>query len=271
MAKKPGKKPDKRTISVNMEGVEAGGKSIPDGTYPAEIIEVTEEESSNGNEQLKVVWQFTGGSVKGSKLFDWISLVPQALWRLRGMLETIGVEVPDGVMNLDLDDLVGGAAMLEVTNEPYNGKKRPKVTGYASIEADEETAEDEESEETESEDESEEAEENSDEEAESEDESEESEEEASDEDESEDEAEEEEAEEEEEKPKTSGKKTASKPEAKPAASGKAKLKVGAKVKFKNDKGKTLNGVVQSKDGDTLTVEDTKGEEWELDASEVELA
>lgn len=270
MAKpKPGKK-TKRTVSVNMEGVEAGGKAIADGNYEAEIVEVTEEESSNGNEQLKVVWQFTE-KMKGTKLFDWLSLTPQSLWRLRGLLETIGVEVPDGVMNIDLDDLIGCSAVLEVTNEDYNGKKRPKVTGYGTIEAEaegeseDESEESEESEEAESEDESEESEESEDEDAgesEDEDESEES-----------DEAEEaEEEEEEEEKPKKpSGKKPSKPTKPEPKTTGKPKLKVGAEVKFKNDKGKMVKGTVTAKDGDTLQVEDTKGEEWELDASEVELA
>lgn len=269
MAKpKPGKtKPKKKVLAVDMTGVEAGGKSIPDGNYEAEIVEVTEEESSNGNEQLKVVWQITDGKMKGTKIFDWVSLTPQSLWRLRGLLETIGQDVPDGMMNIDLDDLVGSSAQLEVTNDEYNGKKRPKVTGYGPIEAESEEAESEESEdetedEAESEDESTDDEDESEDEAEGEDEAEEGE--------GEEEAE---TEEEEEKPKKPSGKKPSKPDPKPEpkTTGKAKIKVGAEVKFKNDKGKTVKGTVTAKDGDTIQVEDTKGEEWELDVSEVELA
>lgn len=48
-----------------------------------------------------------------------------------------------------------------------------------------------------------------------------------------------------------------------------KLKEGAKVQFKDDADKTLKGVITAISGDEVTV-DVKGEEWELQASEVEL-
>ena len=207
-----GKRSKKSGVSIDFEGVEAGGKAIPDGSYLAEVVEVEERESQSGNDNLNWKWKITGGPAKGAVLFDNTSLQPQALWRLKGLLEVLGEEVPDGAMDLDLSSLVGREALLEVTNETYEGKKRPRITGFADPEGAEETGE------------------------------------------------EEEEEEEEEKP--------SKKSSKASKKSSSKLKAGTKVKWKDDNGKTVKGVVVSVDGDVATVEDGEQDEWEIEASEL---
>lgn len=79
----------------------------------------------------------------------------------------------------------------------------------------------------------------------------------------EEEAEEEVEEEEEEVAKPVAKKKVAK------AAG-PKLKVGSKVKFTDDEGDVQKGVLTEIDGDTAKI-DVKGEEWEVDASEVSPA
>jgi hypothetical protein len=134
--KKVGKKG--RTVSVDFEGVEAGGRSCPDGTYSAEITSVDEEESQAGNDMLVAKWKILDGKGKGAVIWDNLSLTPQALWRFKGLLEALEVEVPDSAMDIDLDDLVGQTCTIEITNEPYEGKQRPRVTGYGGAAEEEE-------------------------------------------------------------------------------------------------------------------------------------
>lgn len=249
----------RRSITVDMEGVESGGKIVPDGTYNAKVEEIEEKESSNENDMLVVKWRILSGKGKGGLVWDNISLTPQALWRLKGLLEALEIEVPDGSMDLDIDELIGQEASIQITNEKYEGKDRPRVTGYGSAGEGEEEEEEEEEDErvgkkpkkpaskkpAKDEDE--------DEEEETEEEDEEGEDDKDDED-------EEEEDEEEEKPKKPSKKPASKA---------PKFKDGQRVKFKDEDGKLVKGVVVSVDGDTVKVEDKGGDEWEIDASELE--
>ena len=221
-----------RTVSIDFEGVEAGGRACPDGTYEAEITSVTEEESSAGNDMLVAKWKILSGKGKGAVIWDNLSLTPQALWRLKGLLEALEIEVPDGTMDIEIEDLVGQTCTIEITNETYEGKQRPKVTGYGSP------------------------------------------------------GEAEEKDEEEEKPKKRGAKSASKdeddddkddddndkdPPARNKKTGKAKFKEGSKVTFEDEDGKTVKASIVEIDGDTATVEDRNGDQFELDVSDLEAA
>lgn len=216
-----------RTIEVDFEGVEAGGRACPDGTYEAEITSAAEEESSAGNAMIVAKWKITSGKGKGAVIWDNISLTPQALWRLKGLLEALEMEVPDGTMDLDLDELVGQTSTIEITNETYEGKQRPRITGYGSAG------------ETEGE-----------------------------------------PEEEEEKPKKKGSKSTAKDEPEEEedppvrnkkSAGKTKFKEGSKVTFEDDDGKTVKASITEIDGDSCTVEDRNGDQYEIDLSDLEAA
>lgn len=123
------KKTKRRTVSVDMTGVEAGGKAVPDGVYAVEVAEVTQEEGDKAD-YLKWKFRITDGSCKGAVVYDNTSLSPAALWRLKGLLECLGVDVPDSSMELDLDEYVGMEMTITVANEEFQGKDRPKVAQY---------------------------------------------------------------------------------------------------------------------------------------------
>ena len=237
-----------RTITIDGEGVEAGGRSLADGTYTAKIESIEEEESSEGNPMLSMKFRVTGKKGKGVLLYHNISLLPQALFRLRQLYEAIGEEWQESVFDIDLDDLVDKELKIRVVNETYEGKERPKVADYLTLE-DKSDDEEEETEEEETEEE--------DEEEEEEDEEEEEEEQEDDEDEEEDD----EAEEDSRPGRKPGKKK----------TVKASFKKGDSVKFKDEKGKTVKGKIVSIDSDEARVKDTKGETWELSPDDLEAA
>jgi hypothetical protein len=257
--KKKGNK--RRSISVDMEGVESGGKIVPDGTYEGRIKSIEEKESSNDNPMLVVKWEVLSGKGKGGVIWDNISLTPQALWRLKGLMEALEIEVPDGAMDIDLSELEGAECAIQIVNERYEGKDRPRVTAYGSPgEAEEEESEEEAEEEEEEDDrvgkkpskakatkkkaakdEEEEAEEE----------------------EEEEESEEEEEEEDDEPKKVVKKKVGAK---KPSS----KWKEGQKVKFKDEDGNLVKGVVLDLDGDTVKIEDKEGTEWEIESDDPNL-
>lgn len=117
----------KKGISVDFEGVSAGS-GVPDGTYTVSVEEVSVETSENSGEDY-LSWKFkvVGGKMSGRSLYDNTSLQPQALWRLRRVLESLGIEVPDGAMDIDPDELIGLECDVEVANEDYQGKQRSRV------------------------------------------------------------------------------------------------------------------------------------------------
>lgn len=108
---------------------------LPEGDYHVKVAEVTEEESNEGNAYLK--WTFR--TIDDDKATDnkplWYntSLLPQALWNLRGLLEALGVEIEDD-MELDLDGYVDMECMVSVEHEKYEGKTKAKIVDYAPYE-----------------------------------------------------------------------------------------------------------------------------------------
>src|SRR5690606_38008828 len=85
------------------------------------------------------------GRHEGKTVYDNCSLQPQALWRLRGVLEALGEEVPDSEMDIDLDDLAGKQMMGTIEHEEYRNKPKARLTDMWPV--DEEKGEKEEEEE----------------------------------------------------------------------------------------------------------------------------
>ncbi len=120
-------------VSIDFTGVEAGGVLIDEGKYEVEVTEVKQEESKEGNPYLSWEFKVISEEGKGSKLWHNTSLQQQSLWSLRGLLEALGVEVPEEEMDLDLDDLVGRTIGAEVTHEEYNGKNKARISDFFTI------------------------------------------------------------------------------------------------------------------------------------------
>lgn len=124
----PAKK--KSTVSVDFTGVETR-VLLPEGVYNAKVDEVTLE-PNDGKPYLK--WKFLtideDTKLDNKPLYNNTSLQPQSLWVLGSLLETLGVERPDGAMDLDLEELVGLELGLVVEHEDYQGKARAKVVDF---------------------------------------------------------------------------------------------------------------------------------------------
>lgn len=225
-ARKPRKK--KGVIRVDFTDVETGGgKPVPDGEYTARLAKVEEREGeSSGEPYLSCQWKIVGGKSDGATVYDNISLQPQSLWRFRTILECLGLETEDGEMDISTEDMVDSECLIEVTNEEYDGKDKPRITGFLSSDDEDDEGDDEEEEE--------------------------------------DGEEEEEDEPDEEEEEEAPKKRSRKPRAK-------KIRVGSKVKFEDEEGDTVKGVVTDMDDDAVWVEDSSGDVWEVGADEVTAA
>ena len=124
--------PRKRTdVTVDFGGIESGGgRKIPDGEYLMQVLSIEEKESQDGNAYLAWKWKVVDGEYKGATIYDNTSLKPTALWRLKTLLECLGVDVPNGKMGLNLKEYQGKSLLAEVTNETYQGKERPRISSF---------------------------------------------------------------------------------------------------------------------------------------------
>lgn len=136
-----------RVIEIDMTGVEAGGRLCPEGIHQVRVEEVTPEISTS-SEKPYLAWKFR--TVNGSyRLYHNTSLQPQALFNLKQVLIALGVEVPNSIMKLNLDKVVGRKCYVEVEHEVYEGKKRARIIDFLAKDAVEEAEEDEDDEEEE--------------------------------------------------------------------------------------------------------------------------
>jgi hypothetical protein len=108
-------------IRIDMSGVQEGGSYavLEPGIYPAHVdsIELSQKPGPSGFHYLTFVYQ-TDESTKRNIWVNY-SLSPAALWRLKGDLVKLGVEVPDGEFELEPADVVGAKCQVKVSKKPH--------------------------------------------------------------------------------------------------------------------------------------------------------
>src|SRR5690606_29376245 len=131
----------KHYIEIDMRGVSSRG-ICPEGIHKVKVQKVTREISERSAKPY-LAWELkTSG---GYTLYYNTSLQPQALFNLKNVLLALGYDVPDAVLRLDLRELKGLEAYVEVMHEVYEGKKRAKIVQFLGPdEVEEEELEDEE-------------------------------------------------------------------------------------------------------------------------------
>ena len=126
MAKKKKTKAKKGALTVNFEGVEAGGggKHIKAGPYVAKKLPGTE--LKKGQKADFYLWKFeiTSGKNEGWKNSFVTSLGEDSKWSLKGLLLAFGVSEKDlaGDYDLDPSDFDGEEVMIMVEDSLYNGR-----------------------------------------------------------------------------------------------------------------------------------------------------
>lgn len=143
MATKPRKSRSSSSINVDLSGVEASRKAIPEGTYEVVVNGANQKDSRDGNPMIAFEFEVTEGAHKGAKLYENCSLQPQALFKLKSVLMALGMDIPNKAFDLNLRDLVGLTCEVEVGHEVYEGKKRARILQYNDPEETQESDSDE--------------------------------------------------------------------------------------------------------------------------------
>lgn len=130
MATKSRKGRSSSSVNVDLSGVEASRKAIPEGTYEVVVNEANQKSSRDGNPMISFEFEVTEGAHKGAKLYENCSLQPQALFKLKSVLLALGMDIPNKAFDLNLRDLIGLTCEVEVGHEVYEGKKRARILQY---------------------------------------------------------------------------------------------------------------------------------------------
>ena len=131
-----------RRVKLDMTGVESYNKAS-EGQHVAKILSVEEKSSQGGNDMLQFCFEVTKGQDKGCRVYENYPLTDTALWKLKGLLQAIGVKA-DGRISIDLDKLIGKVLIIEVVWEEYNGQQRARVSECKRVQLEAEDDEDEE-------------------------------------------------------------------------------------------------------------------------------
>lgn len=126
-----------------------GRVRVPEGDYRAKVTDVKAGTSkSSGNSML--TWEFTGtaGKVKGKKFKDYTTLTAESLWKLKGLLEALGLTVPSKKVDLTplLRKAIGKELGITLGDDEYEGKISSKVQDYITLDTLEDIDEDDEEE-----------------------------------------------------------------------------------------------------------------------------
>lgn len=115
----------KRKHKIDFTGVESFNKPA-EGKHKAKIKKVEETTSAGGNDMFKVTFEVVSGESKGCRVIDNYPLVDTALWKLKSLLQAIGMKA-EGRVQVDLDRMEGKTLEIKVFYEDYNGQERAKI------------------------------------------------------------------------------------------------------------------------------------------------
>lgn len=124
-------------INVNLNEVESGFALFPEDNYRVEIQDSSKLKKSDSGAYIRWIAQCTEGEME-SNLIGWnTSLLPQALWNVKAMIEALGVEWDED--GFDLEDCFGKELIIQVSQQPIESGRRQgelgnQVDGYFPIE-----------------------------------------------------------------------------------------------------------------------------------------
>lgn len=114
-----------KKVNVDFTGVESFNRPS-EGQHVVKIVSAEMKQSQGGNDMIVVTFEVTKGSDKGARCIENYPLAENALWKLKGLLQAIGMKC-DGKVRLDLDKLIGKVCIITVSEEEYEGRIRSRV------------------------------------------------------------------------------------------------------------------------------------------------
>ena len=118
-------------IKMNFTGVTEGFDPLPKGIFPATLFETKPGKAlSSGKPKMDLTFKIQE-PVEYANRQAWLtlSLQPQSLWRVKGVLIALGVPTEDleSEVEVDWDELLGVPCRLQIGHEMYDGTLRQRT------------------------------------------------------------------------------------------------------------------------------------------------
>lgn len=113
-------------FDLDFTGVESYN-NLGEGTHNVKVASAEFSKASTGSDQLTLRFEDGNGATK----MAWLSLVPQALWKVKQFLEAIGIDA-SGKLRLDTRSLVGKTLQIVIEQDP-NDESRLIITKYNKV------------------------------------------------------------------------------------------------------------------------------------------
>lgn len=120
-------------IEVNLQDIPTSDWP-PAGPHTAKVVKIEMQDSKSTPGAKMLYWEFevqTEGGEKYRRVWTNTSLQPQALWKLRDLVNACGVF--PSAEGFNKSECLGRLLKIWITHEEYQGKTMAKVDDYAPI------------------------------------------------------------------------------------------------------------------------------------------
>ena len=124
-------------INVHLDDVESAFETFPEGSYVVAIQPSSKVKQSESGAYIQFISKCVEGEME-EKMIGWnCSLLPQALWNIKALVEAAGVEWDED--GFELDDLFEQQVIIDVSTRDYDNPKtgkveqRNQVDGYHAV------------------------------------------------------------------------------------------------------------------------------------------
>lgn len=121
------------SFEVDLTEVQENDYTIPDGTYRAKCVDVSQDVSKGGNPMFVWSFELIGGQYNGRSFKSWTAITPAAMWKVAETVMALGVGQTGQVVKFKRTDVVGKECGLLIEQDEYNGKTTSKVSRVLSI------------------------------------------------------------------------------------------------------------------------------------------
>jgi hypothetical protein len=121
-------------FEVDLTDVQESSFAIPDGTYKAKCVDITQDISKSGNPMF--IWDFeiVEGNYKGKTFKSWTAITPAAMWKVAETVQALGVGQTGQVVKFKKGDVINKLCGIVMEQDEYNGKPTSRIVRVISLE-----------------------------------------------------------------------------------------------------------------------------------------
>lgn len=131
----------KKAITVDFTGVQSSGAMLPE--MEGVVLKIVEVTFKDNDDEGAFLWKCEVVDAPKEKFIGktttfFTNLQSQSLWVLRNLLDALGIDVPDGPMDIEVEELIDMEFKADIEHREWDGKTRQNITNFEGVEGPEE-------------------------------------------------------------------------------------------------------------------------------------